>query len=323
MVMSARTVLSAAVLALQARDSHAARSVSWWFSVAENATTDLANIAYLKSLPSEAVTRVMPDMGVVKGDAGETFDSKSVNKSGIGIMYGDAYTWWGAEERVAAWFPRLRAALPSTKVCPWILDTTNATMFHEKVLPNATAFIADAIAIAKHYGFDGWHIDYEDEHPSDSYPHKHDDLREFLKQFSDALHKEGLELVFDVASWSSLLSNFSNIAASGVDQLQDMSFYARPGSYAADLTTYFSQVKQANPTGWATQAGVGIGVYFDGRNGYPEEWTEDNTRAFLSELVKQGGEAIDIFRLCKSTVEDWPHDDWWTTVISDFATGKL
>ena len=213
--------------------------------------------------------------------------------------------------------------MPDAKICPWILDTSNATLFHEKVLPNATAFIADAVAIAKHYGFDGWHIDYEDERPSDSYPHKHDDLRNFLKQFADALHAEGLELVFDVASWSSLLSNFSNIAASGIDQLQDMSFYARPGSFAEDLESYYSKVKSANPKTWSTQAGVGIGVYYDGHNGYSEEWTEDNARAFLTELVKQGGEAIDIFRLCKNTVDDWPRADWWKTLISDFATGKL
>ena len=301
----------------------AARSVSWWFSIAENTTTDAANIAYLLSLPEEAVTRVMPDMGAIKGDPDEIFDGKPWPATGHGIYYGDVWPWWNFEKEVATWFPALRKALPKAKICPWILDTANATLFHEKVIPNATAFIADAVNIAKHYGFNGWHIDYEDERPSDSYPHKHDDLREFLKQFSDALHKEGLELVFDVASWSSLLSNFSNIAASGVDQLQDMSFYARPGSYKEDLATYFSQVKAANPTTWATQAGVGIGVYYDGHNGYSQEWTEDNAREFLQELVKQGGEAIDIFRLCKNTVDDWPRADWWATLISDFATGKL
>ena len=86
------------------------------------------------------------------------------------------------------WYPALRAAVPHAKICPWILDTSNATLFHEKVLKNATAFIKDAVAIAKHYGFDGWHIDYEDERPADSYPTKYADLRNFLKQFSDALH---------------------------------------------------------------------------------------------------------------------------------------
>ena len=302
------------------------RSVSWWFSIAENTTTDAANMAYLASLPKEAVTRVMPDMGAIKGDGEEIYDGKPWTPKpgkGTGIMYGDAWVWWLYEKEVATWYPALRKAVPDAKICPWILDTSNATMFHEKVLKNATAFISDAVAIAKHYGFDGWHIDYEDERPSDSYPDKHDDLRKFLKQFADALHAEGKELVFDVAGWSSLLSNYTNIAASGIDQLQDMSFYARPGSYKEDLASFYSQVKASNPTSWATQAGVGIGVYYDGHNGYSEEWTENNTRAFLSEVIKQGGEAIDIFRLCRNTVDDWPRADWWATLIAAFATGTL
>ena len=71
--------------------------------------------------------------------------------------------------------------------------------------------------------------------------------------------------------------------------------------YQAELKNYYSQVKSKNEEGWATQAGVGIGVYYDGHNGYAEEWTEDNAKEFLAEIVKQGGQAIDIFRLCKNT----------------------
>eukprot|EP00939_MAST-03C_sp_MAST-3C-sp1_P004471 g4471.t1 len=265
----------------------------------------------------------MPDMGCIKGDSGEIFDGKIVPSTGVGILYGDAFVWWNFEAEVKTWFPALRKALPDTKICPWILDTSNATLFHEKVLKNATAFIADAVNIAKHYGFDGWHIDYEDERPPDDFPNRDEDLRVFLKQFSDALHAEGLELVIDVAGWSKLLSNYSSIAASGVDQLQNMAFYARPGDYQAELENFYDQVKLSNPTGWTSQAGVGIGVYYDGHNGYTEEWTEDNTKEFLAEIIRQGGEAIDIFRLCKNTVDDWPRADWWAALISDFATGEL
>ena len=38
------------------------------------------------------------------------------------------------------------------------------------VMENSTAFIKDAVAIAKEYSFDGWFIDYEDEYPPDSDP---------------------------------------------------------------------------------------------------------------------------------------------------------
>ena len=317
--------VDARLLLLPLATAGASRSVSWWFECSENVTTDAANFKYLASLPAEAVTRVMPDMDMIKGDDGEYFDGKIVPSpagKGVGIMYGDAWVWWLVEEQVKTWYPALRAAVPKAKIVPWILDTSNATLFHEKVLKNASSFIADAVAIAEHYGFDGWHIDYEDEHPSDSYPTKHEDLQKFLKDFSDALHAKGKELVIDVASWSSLLANFSSIAASGVDQLQDMSFYGRPGSYVADLAHYYGEVKKSNPKTWATQAGVGIGVYYDGRNGYPGEWTEDNAKSFFAEIVKQGGEAIDIFRLCKNTKDSWPYADWWAPLISDFALGK-
>jgi len=310
----------------------ASRSVSWWFSIGENTTTDAANLAYLASLPAEAVTRVMPDMGCIKGDGDEVYNNLPSTGSfctndtaqGVGIYYGDAYAWWHVEEAVQTWYPALRKAVgPATKICPWILDTSNATLFHEKVLKNATAFIADAVDIAKHYGFDGWHIDYEDERPVDTYPDKSDDLRTFLKQFSDALHEEDLELVIDVAGWSKLLSNYSSIAASGVDQLQNMAFYARPGDYKTELQNFYAQVKASNPKGWSKQAGIGIGVYYDGHNGYSEEWTEDNAKEFFAEIVRQGGEAVDIFRLCKNTVDDWPRADWWGKLISDFATSAL
>ena len=51
------------------------------------------------------------------------------------------------------------------------------------------------------------------------------------------------------------------------------------------------------------------------------QFTEDSAKAFLGEVVKQGGQAIDIFRLCKNTVDDWPRAPWWTSLISAFATG--
>ena len=192
------------------------RSVSWWFECGNNASIDAANVAALAKLKPSAVTRVMPDFDFVKGDK-----EGPVPASGYGIMYGDISVWWDWEVAVHAWLDPMKKALPHTKILPWALDTTNATMMHDKVYPNASRFIAEAVAIAAHYNFDGWHIDYEDEHPSDTYPHRNKDLQSFLKEFSDVLHSKGKELVIDVASWSGLLSNFSSIAASGVDQLQD------------------------------------------------------------------------------------------------------
>jgi len=312
-----------AIALLTPVDCKPTRSVSWWFEVANNATVDAANVAALKALIPAAVTRVMPDFDAVKGDKGEILYGKEVPMltPPAGNMYGDMYTYWNYEEEIKRWLTPLKAL--GCKVLPWALDTTNATMVHEKVYPNATAYIAEAVAVAEHFGFDGWHIDYEDEHPSDQYPTRNDDLRAFLKQFSDALHAKDMELVIDVAGWSGLLSNYSNLAASGVDELQDMSFYARPGSYKSDLANYFGKVREGKKDkSWASIAGVGIGIYYDGRNGYPREWNETTARDFVAEVVAQGGTNLDIFRLNKDGVNDWPHENWWWTVIEDFASGK-
>tara|TARA_B110001452_G_scaffold2264_1_gene1952 strand:- start:23 stop:196 length:174 start_codon:yes stop_codon:yes gene_type:complete len=35
--------------------------------------------------------------------------------------------------------------------------------------------------------------------------------------------------------------------------------------------------------------------------------------------VRQGGEAIDIFRLNMDGVNDWPKEDWWWPLIQQFA----
>ena len=36
---------------------------------------------------------------------------------------------------------------------------------------------------------------------------------------------------------------------------------------------------------------------------------------FLPRFYKQGGQAIDIFRLCKNTVDDWPRADWYSGIV--------
>lgn len=36
---------------------------------------------------------------------------------------------------------------------------------------------------------------------------------------------------------------------------------------------------------------------------------------FLPRFYKQGGQAIDIFRLCKNTVDDWPRAGWYSGIV--------
>lgn len=90
-------------------------------------------------------------------------------------------------------------------------------------------------------------------------------FEEFLTELGDALHIHGMELTICVASWSSLLADYKTLAASSVDELQLMSTYSNPSNYKAVVDAYFDQVDSG--AGSLAKAGVGIGIYYDGRNG--------------------------------------------------------
>jgi len=53
-----------------------------------------------------------------------------------------------------------------------------------------------------------------------------------------------------------------------VDELQLMSTYENPANSKELIHSYYSQIQAGN--GGLEKAGVGIGVYYDGRNGYPK-----------------------------------------------------
>jgi hypothetical protein len=69
-----------------------------------------------------------------------------------------------------------------------------------------------------------------------------------------------------------------------VDELQLMTTYANPSNYATIINKYFADVFAGS--GSYDKAGVGIGIYYDGRNGYTQEWTEESARCSLASLLK-------------------------------------
>ena len=240
----------AAAQLVAARAAATNRSVSWWFDVAENQKTDAANAKAIADHRA-AFSRVMPYNAKVTLD-------------------GNVSNWWGHDDDVAAWnAPLQKLGVP---VLPYLIDTSNATEMH-LVYANSTAAVADAVAIAEHYGFQGWFIDYEDEYPADSDPRKSEKLAAFLTELGDALHAEGMELAICVASWSGLLADYGTLANSSVDELQLMSTYANPSDSQSIIADYFAKIEAT--TGSTDKAGVGVGIYYDGRGGYDKDWTEE------------------------------------------------
>jgi len=268
--------------------------ISWWFDVNENSDTDANNLAKIKK-HKNVFSRVMP------------FNGGLVNE-------GNVSEWWN-EDAVRPWFDPLKE-INGLKILPYFVDIDNSTQMH-LVYDNMTAVIADVVAIAKHYGFDGWFIDYEDEYPPDTNENKTQELALFLTTFADALHKEGMELTICVASWSELLSDFTTLGKSSVDELQNMDFYSmnETDAYEPRIDSYFDAV------GDVDKAGVGIGIYYDGVN-YPDYWPKETATKFLQYVKSKGGTRLDVFRLVDEGKgkdgETWPREDWWWELFEEF-----
>ena len=130
-----------------------------------------------------------------------------------------------------------------------------------------------------------------------------------------------MELAICVASWSGLLADYGTLANSSVDELQLMSTYANPSDSQSIIADYFAKIEAT--TGSTDKAGVGVGIYYDGRGGYDKDWTEETARAFVAGVAEQGGRAIDVYRLLMDGESDWPFDDWWWSVFEDFVAGKI
>ena len=267
--------------------------------MSESQSDDQANLATIRE-HSNVFTKVMPYNARVELD-------------------GNASNWWGHDEDIAAWNKPLQDM--NIPVLPYLIDIDNATQMH-LVYANSTSFVRDAVDIAEHYGFQGWFIDYEDEYPPDTSSNKSQALAAFLTELGGALHEKNMKLCICVATWSAMLSDFETLAASpGVDELQLMSTYANPSGSMDLVKSYFADVKSGS--GGLDKAGVGIGVYYDGRNGYNKEWNETTARKFIQDVVvNQGGTSLDMFRLLKDKEHDWPHDAFWWDVLEDFVNEK-
>ena len=160
---------------------------------------------------------------------------------------GNVRNWWGHDDDIQAWNQPLQEM--GADVLPYTIDIDNSTMM-QMVYANSTAIIADAVAIALHYGFQGWFIDYEDEYPPDTTSNKTQHLASFLTGFSDALGKHNMSLTICVASWQ---------VASSVTELMNMDTYANPSDYQSMIDSYFSTVKVGSD-GDISKAGVGLGA---------------------------------------------------------------
>lgn len=247
----------------------------------------------------------------------QAFSRVSPYFGAVVTLNGNATNWWGHDEAVAKWNKPLQQM--GVPVLPYLIDTSNSTEMH-LVYANSTAFAADAVKIAEHYGFQGWFIDYEDETPPDTDPDKSKKLKIFLNELGAALHAVNKSLTICVASWSQLLADQEVLASSAADELQNMDTYSRPGNFEGEIKEYFTKVK-AGDNGSTRKAGVGIGIYYDG-HGYTKEWGPANATSFVKFVTSQGGNKLDIYRLYTDGKDNWPAPFWWD-IFHGFINGTI
>jgi hypothetical protein len=153
--------------------------ITWWFDIDSNWE---ANLAAIKAHP-KAFQVVQPGYSGAFGSA----DAKLPLDDRV-------WMWWGHDLAIAKWRDPLQEL--GLKIKPYVIDTSYSAQMH-KVWANQTKWIQDAVAIALHYKFDGWFIDYEPEYPSVG-PDESKQYSEFLDAFAKEMHKKGLKLSFYV-----------------------------------------------------------------------------------------------------------------------------
>lgn len=165
------------------------------------------------------------------------------------------------------------------------------------VFADPDPFISSCISAAKQYNYTGYNLDWE---PTDDV--QADDganYAAFIQVFADALHKEGLKLSVDVATWSSVW-NYTAIAETTSDIVISM------GTYTTTDTSFTSQLEKIT-TSFGDRAGVGLETDSSLETTMPLEevqWRFDQIKA-------KGVKEVDFWSL--------PIPDTWWSIIEDFV----
>jgi hypothetical protein len=107
-------------------------------------------------------------------------------------------------------------------------------LWMRQVFSNPQPFILACIRDAKEYGYTGFNIDWEPAEGATSLDAKN--YAKFLDTLSRSLHKEGIKVSVDFATWSPIW-NVPALAETSVDYMLDM------GTYTGSDTSFTSQLQ--------------------------------------------------------------------------------
>ena len=123
-------------------------------------------------------------------------------------------------------------------------------MFYIRVFSNPEPFINSCISEAKKYGYIGWNLDWEPTTDDVTYKDAAD-YADFIDTFAKELHKHGLLLTVDIATWSPIW-NYDLLAKTSADRFITM------GTYTSNDASFSSQLDKLVNAFTPEKSGVGL-----------------------------------------------------------------
>eukprot|EP00658_Telonema_sp_P-2_P049344 TRINITY_DN3751_c0_g1_i1.p1 TRINITY_DN3751_c0_g1~~TRINITY_DN3751_c0_g1_i1.p1 ORF type:complete len:350 (-),score=73.31 TRINITY_DN3751_c0_g1_i1:406-1455(-) len=298
------TTWIAVILLLSATEAAPKRWVSFWYAPAAN---DLNQTIDVLTRNKDAVSSVMLYCGHSVSGTGKLVGSVSPLCVGPGGIV-----------------PALRALGIAVE---FVVNDGSTNVTAHKLFMKDPSSVDQLLVIGKANGLSGWNLDLEPQ----TVPGTAADAAvyaAFCKRLRAVLNPAGIRLTIDVASWSGMLSQFSELA-DGVDRLMDMETYnadsmdgwLQGDSYGGYYTKFVTSdvPRVAN--------GVGLGSWPTAACGSHPCWTTTaaSVAPRISRMIQDGVPELAMFRLygdqSRGTPPDqrWPEDFWWPALRAFLA----
>jgi len=168
---------------------------------------------------------------------------------------------------------------------------------------NPTPFINAALKEASINGWSGLNLDFEP--TAKGTPQDAIDYANFLTKFANILHKQGLKLTIDVASWNTLW-NYTLLSQSTVDRIFTMDTYTAKFSYFQQSIAKAVQQIDLN------KLGIGLETVKDNNN---QPFSQQEIQERFDLIAKYSVIEIDIWKMGIP-------DNWWS-FISTFVNTNV
>jgi hypothetical protein len=220
--------------------------------------------------------------------------------------------------------------LRSLNVLPeiWLgSEAGDAASFHLLWNNNVTA-VEQLTEMAVQYNISGWNIDLEPNSDPSTTTADAQAYAAWLTALKASLHPHGVRLTVDVATWSTMIADFSVLAPS-VDRLMNME------TYNADSLSQWMRYYQSivNDQIDRNVVGIGLGCWVDSSTNGTWSVTPESAAQRIAQIKLDNVPEIDMFRLLPITgppsspwalrdtlaggnPPQWPEEFWWDALVA-------